>query len=266
MKKILALAAACLLLGKASSKAQTEKTIRNTTIAVFGTQFLNNYHFSEKAGQLSHGATLQPGFGASISKDYYFKFLPKDCYLSLGLRYTRFSVASVDAKTSMYGFGPSTGTTLKFRNETVSVPIHFGKTFRTKHLLANVFGGSSVGFSGNGPAWMYYTIENNGSGEGLSLDTKGDGFVDLGSYKFYSTLDLGLRIHPKREWQNLGLGVQLFYDLTRTEPISRAGAFTNTSRGISENYSYTVNRKAITAALSISYTFNRRWKAAYGGR
>lgn len=253
---LLAVSAPLVGVGKDQDKTFTS---RNTNISVFSSLSYAPYNFERKEGLISTGKSFEQNFGASLSKDYYFKFLPVGSYLSFGLRYNRATFKSY-SRTKIEGFTPESGEDVSVLYEFVTVPVYFGQTYKHTFLGSlNIYGGLAAGISSNGMGTTHQHIQKSEANSERVYLTN-DPWLDIGPYKPHLTADVGIRFYPFRNLRNLGFGLTFSQDLLKPYPVYREGIFGNSSQNKQEHYEYSVTRRFSNLFLSVTYSFGRKWE------
>jgi hypothetical protein len=257
MKNKLVLLATVLSLAGNQVNAKKEKklTSRNTTVSLFGNYSFGNYDFTMKEGLLETRNSFLK-FGLSISKDYYFRFLPENSYLSFGLRY-KGAAAYIKSHTYLQDFAPDSYNDVTLYYDNLSVPIYVGKKIVSYGgvKLFDVFGGVSLGVCQIASATNHSTFYSFQHEVGMTFPD----FLDIGPFKFYSSLDLGFRFTPPG-LRHLSVGGVVAYDLNKTAPLSNSGAFIDYTINTVDNYGYTFSRRFVNILINVNYTFGRNWK------
>jgi hypothetical protein len=236
-------------------KKEKQLTSRNTTVSLFGNYSFGNYDFTKKEGLLETKNSFFK-FGLSISKDYYFGFLPANSYLSFGLRY-KGAGAYIKARTNLEAFAPDSYNDVTLYYDNLSAPIYVGKKIVSYGgvKLFDIFGGVSLGVCQTASGTNHSTFYSFQHEIGMTFPD----FLDIGKFKFYSSLDLGFRFTPPGQ-RHFSVGGIVAYDLTKTYPLSNSGAFIDYTTNTVDNYNYSFSRRFVNLLISVNYTFGRNWK------
>jgi hypothetical protein len=229
----------------------------NSTISVLYNANYAHYNYTEKIGFISTKNRFS-GYGFGFSKNFYGK--NHTDFLTIGIKY--FNVQSyLRVATDVYGIESNyTSVHYSLKYDRIVIPIYFGKRiklFNKKLMYAEPFVGASLGLG-----YMtklsadFYLQKSNNDNDTVGL-TGPSNTMDLGPFRFYSSLDLGFRITPFNN-PNFTLGALATMDLTQSNKYGDEGNFINYSKGIQQDYKFNFDVKHINLMFSINYTFGKR--------
>lgn len=182
----------------------------------------------------------------------------KPLFLQTGVR-LRYAQSEAIAVNTVPGFVRAE-LRWRVRHESVSVPLHIGRTVTlgSRHAVRiEPYAGMSFGVCG--PSLIGQsasTITETSDTVGLGSVTSNDQF----GKRFLATADLGATIIPFPRHPKFGAGVDLSLNLTPTPNYSAEGFIANQTQGVYQPYGFAFARRYMNASVSLHYSFGRKWK------
>lgn len=201
---------------------------------------------------------LKPG---SVNQVYGYtaRLYPKGGrnFLQTGvqLRYAQSGIAAVN---TVPGFVRAE-LRWKVRHESVSIPLHVGRTFalgrggvRVEPYAGTSFGLCGASLIGQGSSTVTETADTLGLGSSTSNEQFGK--------RFLATADLGATVVPFPRHPKFGFGADLSLNLTPSPEYSADGFIANQTQSVYQAYGFAFARRYVNASVSLHYSFGKKWK------